>query len=280
MHLDGGSIGVEADQRALIDLAGAYGFESVSAFPQFLAGLSSGEREELSGNMKEKGLVWATANLPVDFRKDKETFQQGLQALPALSEGLQKAGVQRVGTWLMPNHEELHYLQNFRQHAVRLREVASILQDYGLRLGLEYVGARTLWTANHFAFVHTMSETQELIAAIGQPNVGLLLDTFHWYTAGEDVNAILSLSNQQVVACDLNDAHAGRSREEQIDGQRELPMATGIIDVKGFLEALVKIGYDGPIRAEPFNKSLNEMDNKAAVQKTAQAMKKAFALVG
>jgi hypothetical protein len=42
---------------------------------------------------------------------------------------------------------------------------------------------------------------------------------------------------------------------------------------------LVQIGYDGPVRAEPFNKTLNAMDNEPAVAATAAAMKKAFALV-
>lgn len=279
MHLDGGSIGLKAGQKELIRLAHQYGFESVTAFPEFLASLSSGEMEELLGSMKEKGLVWANAGLPVEFRKDKNTLEEGLKELPRLARGLEQAGVTRMGTWIMPNHSELNYLQNFRQHAVRLREIAHILKDYGIRLGLEYVGPKTLWIANNFPFVHTMAETQELIAAIGQPNVGLLLDSFHWYTAGEDAKDIRNLSNKDVVACDLNDARANFERDEQIDGKRMLPMATGVIDVKSFLEALVDIGYDGPIRAEPFNERLNQLADEPAVAETAESMKKAFALL-
>ena len=67
--------------------------------------------------------------------------------------------------------------------------------------------------------------------------------------------------------------------DEQMDGSRELPAATGVIDLKSFLGALVQIGYDGPVRAEPFNKKLRDMDNEPAMAATAAAMKKAFALV-
>ena len=81
------------------------------------------------------------------------------------------------------------------------------------------------------------------------------------------------------MACDLNDAPAGIPVDEQMDGSRELPAATGVIDLKGFLGALVKIGYDGPVRAEPFNRQLNAMPNEEAMAATAAAMKKAFALV-
>jgi sugar phosphate isomerase/epimerase len=87
------------------------------------------------------------------------------------------------------------------------------------------------------------------------------------------------LKSDQVVAVDLNDAPTGIPREKQIDGQRELPLATGVIDVASFLNALQKIGYDGPVRAEPFNKPLNDLDNDAACAKTSEAMHKAFALI-
>jgi sugar phosphate isomerase/epimerase len=52
-----------------------------------------------------------------------------------------------------------------------------------------------------------------------------------------------------------------------------------VIDVKTFLNALVKIGYDGPVRAEPFNAALRAMPREAAVAATATAMRKAFGQV-
>ncbi len=53
-----------------------------------------------------------------------------------------------------------------------------------------------------------------------------------------------------------------------------------MINLKEFLEVLVEIGYDGPVRAEPFNRILDEMDDDAAAATTAKAMRKAFRLVG
>jgi sugar phosphate isomerase/epimerase len=109
--------------------------------------------------------------------------------------------------------------------------------------------------------------------------VGLVLDSWHWYTAGEDEAELLSLSSRDVVACDLNDAPAGIVVDEQRDSVRELPCATGVIDLKTFLGTLLKIGYDGPVRAEPFRADLRKLPNEEAVAETARAMKQAFALV-
>jgi len=279
MALVPGSIGVRADQRETIRLAHQYGFESVAPAAEFLARLSAAELEELLAELKAKKLVWAAAGLPVNFRGEEEKFTAGVERLPELAQGLQRAGVTRVGTWLSPSHASLTYLANFRQHVRRLGRVAKILADCGLRLGLEYVGPKTSWTRGRYPFVHTMAEARELIAEIGRPNVGLVLDSWHWYTAGDTEADLLSLTNEDVVACDLNDAPAGLAVDEQIDSSRELPCATGVIDVKTFLGALVAIGYDGPIRAEPFNKALRAMPAEKAVAATAAAMKKAFALV-
>lgn len=280
IDLNPGAVGINADPRAVIDLAARHGFESVAPSPDFLAGLSDDENDALLADLRAKNLVWGAAGLPVDFRKDDDTFQGDLERLPRLASALQRAGCTRVGTWISPAHRSLSYMANFRQHAQRLREVATVLGDHGLRFGLEYVGPKTSWTAGRHPFIHTMAEMRELIAAIERDNVGLVLDSWHWYTAGDTREELLALKNSDVVACDLNDAPAGLAVDEQMDLRRELPTATGVIDLKTFLGCLVEIGYDGPVRAEPFNQALNALDNEAAAARTSEMMHKAMDLVG
>ena len=280
MDLTPGAIGVRAKQREAIDLAATYGFESVAPDAGFLASLDDSGRQQLAATMKEKGIVWGAAGLPVEFRRDEDTFQSGLKGLPKLAKALQQAGVTRVGTWLSPCHDELTYVDNFRRHAKRLRECVKVLGAHGQRFGMEYVGPKTLWASKRHSFIHSMAETKNLIAEIGEDNVGFVLDSWHWYTAHENADDLRTLKNSDIIACDLNDAPTGVAIDLQIDNQRELPSATGVIDLKSFLGVLVEIGYDGPVRSEPFNRTLNEMDNANACVATSKAMKKAFDLVG
>jgi sugar phosphate isomerase/epimerase len=280
MDLTPGAIGVKAPFPRVVELAAANGYESVAPDLGYLSKLDTAGTYALLADLKSKGLVWGAAGLPVDFRGDDAAFRKGLDGLPAQAKVLQAAGVTRVGTWLSPGHKALTYRANFDRHASRLREVASVLGDHGLRFGLEYVGPKTSWTASRYPFIHTLAEARELIAAIDRKNVGLVLDSWHWFTAGESADDLKSLTNADVVACDLNDAPAGILIDEQMDLQRALPASTGVIDVKAFLEALVAIGYDGPVRAEPFDNSLGKLPPEEAVAKTAAAMKKAFGLLG
>jgi sugar phosphate isomerase/epimerase len=280
MELSCGMIGVNATPREAIDLAAQYGFESVAPSGDYLARLSDGELQEILAVLTAKRLTWGASGLPIDFSHGDAKFSDDLKRLPAWARAVSRAGVSRVETWLTPCHSSLTYLANFRRHARRLREIANVLSDHGLRLGLEYIGPKTSWTSARYPFLHTMAEMKELIAEIGQPDVGFLLDSWHWYNAGDSAEDLVTLRNHDVVACHLNDAPAGIPRDKQNDGRRELPCATGVIDLKAFLGALVRIGYDGPVAAEPFSKPLREMPRDQALQTTVTAMKKAFSLVG
>jgi sugar phosphate isomerase/epimerase len=278
MCLNPGAIGVRVSQEELLDAAVRHGFEAIVAFPTTLSDWSNDQIKEYVGKMKSQSISWGAAGLPFNFRGDKEAHDNGIKALPKQAKALETAGVKRMATWIMPTHESLTYLQNMNLHAARLGEAVRILADHDIKFGLEYVGPKTLMASKKFSFVHSMAECQDLIDAIGEPNVGFQLDSFHWFCAGETKEDLLKLSNDMIITVDLNDARAGYSADEQIDGKRELPAATGVVDTKSFMEALVEIGYDGPVRAEPFNKVLNDMENEEALKATFKAMSKAFAL--
>jgi sugar phosphate isomerase/epimerase len=272
-----GTIGVSVDQTQAIELAGKYKFESVQPYAETIGALDAAGRDKYNALLKSNKLVWGASGLPVEFRATQQIFDSDLKKLPMIAAGLQHAGVTRIGTWLSPCSDELTYMANFRQHVQRISAIAGILGDHNIRFGLEYVGPKTLWASKKHAFIHTLNETLELIAETGKSNLGIVLDSWHWYTAHEDRATLDKLTNAQIVAVDLNDAPKGLEIDQQLDNKRELPAATGVIDVKAFLQYLVDVGYDGPVRAEPFNKPLNDMDNEAAVEATSIAMHKAVA---
>lgn len=56
-------------------------------------------------------------------------------------------------------------------------------------------------------FIYNMPATLELIADIDSPhkNVGLLADSFHWFTTGAASEDIAALSPEQIVHVHIND---------------------------------------------------------------------------
>jgi sugar phosphate isomerase/epimerase len=274
-----GSIGVRANQTEMMRLAVKHGFEAIEPNAGYLGALADDALKALREEMAQGNLTWACAGFPLQFRGDDAAYEQSLKELPKTAAALKRAGVERTGTWISPTHNSLDRAANMKQHATRLREGARILRDHGLRLGLEYVGTRTARAGNRPVFIYNLAGMKELMGEIGLDNVGVILDSWHWWQAGETAADLLTLKNAQVVSVDLNDAPAGVPMDQQQDGKRELPMATGVIDTAAFVNALSQIGYDGPVRAEPFNKALNDMDDEAACAAVSAAMKKALALI-
>jgi sugar phosphate isomerase/epimerase len=274
-----GRLGLHATFPESLGLATKHGFEGLDPDVGYLASLNDDALHRLLDELKTRNLKFGAAGLPVEFRKDSDTFNSDLKKLPSTAAVLRRAGIWRINTWILPCSDDLTYLQNFRQHAERLRLCAQVLADHGQKLGLEYVSPRTLWRSQKHPFIHTMSEMKELLAAIGTANLGIQLDSWHWFNAQETQQDLLTLRGQDVITVDLNDAPTGLTLDQYRDNSRELPAATGVIPVKQFLDALLQIGYDGPIQAEPFNAALRAMPLDQACAAASVAMKKAFSLM-
>ncbi len=280
IDLTPGAIGVNTSRPIELNaLAAKHGFTSVAPNLTGLAAMSDSQRGELVAQMKSQGLSWGTAGCPVSIRDSAEDYREQLAQLPKLSKVLTSVGGTRMNTYIPPSSRTETYLSNFKRWSTRLKEVAAILEDNGQRIGLEYIGTHTLLVRGKYPFIHTMAETKDLIADTGASNIGFVLDSWHWWQAGDSVADIASLSGDQIIAVDLNDAPKGVEKKAQIDSQRELPVATGVIDASSFLNTIKETGFDGPVRAEPFNAPLNRMDDDAACAATAESLKKAFQLI-
>ncbi|MFK7923888.1 MAG: sugar phosphate isomerase/epimerase family protein [Bacteroidia bacterium] len=274
ISLQTGNIGVQASQTDLLTMATEFGYDAIAPYPDSIIAWSAQEKASYLSKMADSALSWGSAGLPLEFRKGEKRFREDMALLPKRARALQSVGATRMHTWVLCTHADRTYRQNFKLHQDYLGEVAAVLEHYEIQLGLEYVGPKTTMAREKYSFIRTMTELRELIFAIDASNVGFVLDSFHWYCAGENQADLLSLSAEEIVAVDINDARLELGPDEQIDNKRELPGATGVIDIKSFLEALVILGYDGPVRAEPFNQKLNEMEDADALTATKQAIQK------
>jgi sugar phosphate isomerase/epimerase len=280
ISLNPGMIGVKANFAQTLDYAIAYGYEAISPFTQeVMQNYSDMQLDEITNKMQSEGISYCSNNIPVEFRKDDVTFKEGFQGLKKFCETMEKQGATRMNTWIISSHNELTYNENMRQHAYRLGECAKVMEDHGISLGLEYLGMRTMLVMNRYPFISSLKEAKELIGEIGQNNVGLVLDSFHWYCANESIEDLHTLNPKEIIVVDLNDARDGFTRETQVDGKRELPVATGVIPVQDFLKGLIDIGYAGTLRSEPFNQVLNDMENEEALKANMDAIQAALALL-
>ena len=266
--LSPGMIGVRLPFDECVKLAAEAGFKGIAVDMGAATADPSGVRQLLEGNKLAPG-AWG---LPVDFRKDDQTFQAGLANLPEMAKVAKQIGAPRCSTYILPSSDTLSFEENFELHKTRLRACAEVLADCDCRLGLEFVGPRTLRENHTHEFLCDQEGMLGLCEAIGTGNVGLLFDCFHWYTSHGTKDDIHKLSDALVVDVHINDAVAGRGPDEQIDNERRLPGETGVIDLNAFLQGLKAIGYTGPVTPEPFSQKVREMEPQDAIRATAEAV--------
>lgn len=259
-NLSAGALGLTLDHPTAVDLAARHGFGGVDPDLDYFRRLGGNSAvAEHAASVRERGLQWGMAALPLPLDGPAERFRRALAELPEALDLLGAAGVTRLGTWIRPMHDELDYRRHWRLIGGRLGIVSELLADAGMRLGLEYIGPKTFWSSERFPFIHSLRELRELIAEVGSRNVGVILDSYHWYTAGEGAEDLEGLTDADIVSVDINDARPGRQRDEQQDLDRRLPFDTGVIDMEGFLGAVRAAGYTGPLKVEPFLRDLAEM---------------------
>jgi sugar phosphate isomerase/epimerase len=253
-NLSPGPIGIRAGLAESVALAARHGWAGCD-LPVVEAAQLATERsaDDVAAIFSQAGVRPGGWGLPLNWREPYD--QAALDALGRQAAVAAKLGCTRVYTWLPPGSNERPFRENFAYHVAQLLPVAQVLSEHGCRLGLEFIGPRTMRDNLRYGFIYSPEGMLCLAEAIGA-NVGLLLDSYHWYTALGMPADIRGLRADDIVYVHVNDAPEDIAIEAQLDQVRRLPGATGVIDIAGFLQVLREIGYDGPVTPEPFDRSL------------------------
>lgn len=205
--------------------------------------------------LAETRLKPAVVNLPVEFRKDDETFNSTLAKLEPAAKFAAQIGCPRMTTWVMSS-SDLPKDEQWKQFRGRFRQCSEVLGKHGVRLGLEFLGPLHIKKSKPHEFISNMAEMLVFAKEVG-PNVGILLDSWHWHHAGSTVQDILDAGRERIVHVQVADAQ--KLPPEQIrDNERLLP-GEGVIDWKAFFGALKKIKYTDGISPEVFGRGLKDM---------------------
>jgi 2-keto-myo-inositol isomerase len=136
--------------------------------------------------------------------------------------------------------------ESLQRAVVSLTQAAQWASAFNVRLGLEFRGSST--------FCSSLDTDLSLTAACGEPNVGVVLDVFHYYTGPSKFDDFALLTPQtlaHVQVCDV----AGVPRELATDADRIFP-GEGDFRLEPIIQRLRAIGYDGWVSLELMNPTL------------------------
>jgi sugar phosphate isomerase/epimerase len=270
------AIGIQTGMRESLKLAKSAGFDGLDLDIDEASSLTKQYSVDYVRDLwRESGLKMGGWGFPLDWRGGDAAFQKGLKAFPELAELAADLGCHRTTTQVF-NWSNAPFNENWDFHIRRLKPAAEILKDYGHSLGLEFIGPAASRRMHRFSFAYDMNVVLDLAASIGAGNVGLLFDTWHWYTCRSTLDDVRRLTKNEVIYVQINDAPVGINPDDQLDDERCLPGETGVIPVAEVLQILNQIGYEGPVTPEPCNDDVEAMPSSAAAKISLESLDKVW----
>ena len=132
-----------------------------------------------------------------------------------------------------------------------LLELGAIAESHGVGLAFEFLGQTG-------CSVQTLDLASEIVGRVARPNVGLVIDSFHFYAGGSSMDMIDALDPERLFIFHINDAE-DLPREQLQDSHRLLP-GLGILPLREMLQAFKRIGYDRVASVEIFRPEYWEWD--------------------
>ena len=124
-----------------------------------------------------------------------------------------------------------------------LRELSRIAKPYGVRLALEFLGFRD-------CTVNSLGQCAAIVERAARPNVGLVLDSFHFFAGGSSIASLCEADPRKIFMVHVNDVEPA-PRATLHDALRLLP-GEGVLPLPAILSALKGIGYEGKFSVEIF----------------------------
>jgi 4-hydroxyphenylpyruvate dioxygenase len=226
-----------------IEAAAAAGFDGVEIFEHDLL--------TFGGTAQEAGAMAREAGLSLDLFQPFRDFEampepqrsRNLDRAERKFDTMQALGARMV---LVCSNVQPHAIDDPARAAADLHEMAERAQRRGLAIGYEALA----WGTH----VRRLRQAWEIVRAANHPALGLILDSFHTLSLGDDLSGLAeSVPAEKLFFLQLADAPRmamdvlSWSRHHRcFPGQGELP-------VTAFLREVMRAGYAGPLSLEVFN---------------------------
>jgi sugar phosphate isomerase/epimerase len=147
--------------------------------------------------------------------------------------------------------------------AKRYRNLLELGREFGVKPAMEFLG--------FVEGINQINDAWEIVTKADHPDSTIVLDSFHIYRGGSDINDMKKISGDKIAIFHINDAPRTPTREKQTDADRVYP-GDGILPLSEMVQNLRDVGYSGHISLELFNPKYWEQNPKKVVREGLDKM--------
>lgn len=200
--------------------------------------------------LEESGLQVSTFQLLRDFEgTNKAVMPERLEKAEALMAMMATVNAELL---LVCANTDVASSGNPADVVADLRTLARMAAARGLRIGFEPLS----WSA----WINDYEKASVLVDAVAEDNLGLVLDTFHLFSAGTSLNVLDRINLDKLCFVQLNNVQAISQPFIDVARHRRTFPTEGIWPVADVVRHLERAGYDGYFSLEIFNDAYREVD--------------------
>jgi sugar phosphate isomerase/epimerase len=158
-------------------------------------------------------------------------------------------------------------LEQIKLTAKNITQICDIGFDHGIRFQLEAAA----WTP-----IHTLEQCQNLLEAVSKPNLGLVVDFWHfWASRGATPDQIRKLDSSLIYAVHISDGFRPDVGAPWVDETllRDVLVGDGEIPIQDWVDAIKATGFDGCYSGEFLGHNLWEKDHLEVAGEYLRRMK-------
>jgi sugar phosphate isomerase/epimerase len=208
-------------------------------------------------NLQVSHLFWAGGFTGNDGRNYRESIEDAAEAI-------QNAATLHCHTLAICTGPRAGHTLNHTRRLVHgaLTELTPLAQELGVTLAIEpmHKGCADQWT-----FLTSLKDTLDFLASLANPQVKIVLDTYH---VGQEPGVIEQIPAivPQIAIVQLGDARCPPAGE-----QNRCRLGEGVVPLKEIITALKAGGYDGFYDIELLGEELETADYPSLLQHAKEA---------
>ena len=258
---------IQADFRGLAETASAAGFGSISLWPTLFHGaLDAGLNEQDMRRILEDNGLHVTELDPLSSWLPVAMDPNDMAAaFHAFTEDDFYRVADTLGGTTLNIIQQGEYQGSEEQRLDLIRGLCDRAASHALKVSVEFLP----WSA-----IGSLAQAQELAAAVGHPNFGINIDTWHHFRSGGTVQQLAAVDPATIAAIQFNDvaAQPWDNLVEETAMGRLLP-GTGASDSVAVYRALRSAGVDVTVNVEVFSAELMALPAQEAAQRLYDSMR-------
>ncbi len=261
-----GATTIKADLLTDIECARKAGFTALEIWKdKLLSALEAMDVGFLSAQFKKHSIVPVTINSVEQFTFC-ENFSEKREEFEFLARLGNELSVSSIIVVPGFTKEKLSKKEVVNETVKALLEFSRIAKAYRVKVGFEFLGFEN-------CSVNNLDVASSIIELVNDENVGLVIDTFHFFVGGSSLEQLGRTSSEKIFMVHVNDLpHLNHT---PTDRDRVMPN-DGILPLKQFFSVLKSINYQGVVSVELFNETYWNSDpyevTKKAYEKVSELL--------